>query len=116
MASLEFSNSVLKSKFRGCMIGALVGDCLGIPFEFKDYEWKADSFKIVLPSKQKLGEFITNVTSEGIFLLITVPIELFIFIYSYYLFLNIYYLLIFCNFSNYIFRVNRRDKRVTSYR
>lgn len=87
MASLEFSGSVLKSKFRGCLIGALVGDCLGIPFEFKDYEWKVDSYKISLPSKQKLGEFMTNVMNEGIlYLLLHLLNYLFLF------FLIIYFL------------------------
>ncbi|CAL1279246.1 unnamed protein product [Larinioides sclopetarius] len=33
MAS-EIPNSELLSKFRGCMIGSLIGDCLGAPFEF----------------------------------------------------------------------------------
>lgn len=67
MASLEFSKSVLKSKFRGCLIGALAGDCLGIPFEFKDYDWdEDDTLKIFPPSKQTLGEFMNNLISEGI--------------------------------------------------
>lgn len=71
MASLEFSSTVLKSKFRGCIIGALVGDCLGTPFEFKDFDWDDDDcLKILTPSKQKLGEFMTNLISEGICLLI----------------------------------------------
>lgn len=90
MASLEFSSSVLKSKFRGCMIGALVGDCLGIPFEFQDYEWKVDSLKIVLPSKQRLGEFMTNVMSEGIFYLLLHLLNcLFLFICIIYLLISI---------------------------
>lgn len=31
MAKIEAS--VLKSKFRGCLLGALIGDCTGAPFE-----------------------------------------------------------------------------------
>lgn len=35
MAKLEAA--ILKSKFRGCMLGSLMGDCLGAPFEGNDY-------------------------------------------------------------------------------
>lgn len=35
MAILD--NLLLKSKFRGCMLGSLVGDCLGAPFEGDEY-------------------------------------------------------------------------------
>lgn len=31
MATLE--NSLIKSKFRGCLLGSLIGDCVGAPFE-----------------------------------------------------------------------------------
>lgn len=29
----KIDNLLLKSKFRGCLLGALIGDCLGAPFE-----------------------------------------------------------------------------------
>lgn len=29
----KIDNTLLKSKFRGCLLGALLGDCLGSPFE-----------------------------------------------------------------------------------
>lgn len=35
MAKLE--SLLVKSKFRGCMIGSLMGDCLGAPFEGDEY-------------------------------------------------------------------------------
>lgn len=52
-------SALLKSKFRGCMIGVSVGDCLGVPFEFTGYVVN-DIVKIIPPSKQRLGEFMTN--------------------------------------------------------
>lgn len=35
MAKLEAA--ILKGKFRGCMVGTLMGDCLGAPFECDEY-------------------------------------------------------------------------------
>lgn len=29
----KIDNIILRSKFRGCLLGALLGDCLGAPFE-----------------------------------------------------------------------------------
>ena len=29
----KIDNILLKSKFRGCLLGGLLGDCLGAPFE-----------------------------------------------------------------------------------
>ncbi|PRD28455.1 UNVERIFIED_CONTAM: Adprhl2 [Trichonephila clavipes] len=54
MTSTILSNSGLLSKFRGSMIGGLIGDCLGAPFE-------GDS-----PiSKRILGNYISNLLSGG---------------------------------------------------
>lgn len=47
-------NPGLLSKFRGCMIGSLIGDCLGAPFE-------GDS-RI---SKRVLGNYFKNLLSGG---------------------------------------------------
>lgn len=66
MASTVFDSTLLKAKFRGCLIGVLVGDCLGVPFEFEGYVIN-DSVKIILPSKQRLGGFMTNLMNGGIF-------------------------------------------------
>lgn len=41
----KLSQSILKSKFRGCILGALVGDCYGAPFIG---DGLASSSKIVL--------------------------------------------------------------------
>lgn len=57
MASSAFSSSELRKKFRGCMIGALVGDCLGAPFEIEGY---------VLQSKQKFINLLNDVMSGGL--------------------------------------------------
>lgn len=67
MASPEFSSPILKSKFRGCLIGALIGDCLGKPFEFKEFEFKGSERVFLPPSKKKLGDFMTDAMSEGIY-------------------------------------------------
>ena len=56
MAAALFSNAVLRGKFKGSMIGALLGDCLGSPFE-------GDS----RVSKRILTNYINNLMREGIF-------------------------------------------------
>lgn len=56
MAAAMFSNAVLKAKFKGSMIGALLGDCLGAPFE-------GDSHV----SKRILTNYINNLMREGNF-------------------------------------------------
>ncbi|GBN11288.1 Poly(ADP-ribose) glycohydrolase ARH3 [Araneus ventricosus] len=53
MASVE-SNSGLLSKFRGCMIGSLIGDCLGEPFELR-----------TRASKTVLRNYFSNLLSGG---------------------------------------------------
>lgn len=32
----KFDNSTIRSKFRGCLVGSLIGDCLGAPYEGED--------------------------------------------------------------------------------
>ncbi|CAL1279243.1 unnamed protein product [Larinioides sclopetarius] len=53
MASIK-SNSGLLSKFRGCMIGSLIGDCLGEPFELRPP-----------PPKKVLVNFFSSLLTEG---------------------------------------------------
>lgn len=54
MAALTLSSAVLASKFRGCLVGALLGDCIGVPFE-------GDS-----PiSKRILNNYLSNLMSGG---------------------------------------------------
>lgn len=36
LAAGASSGVALLSKFRGCLVGALLGDCLGSPFEFEE--------------------------------------------------------------------------------
>lgn len=33
MAIAAMESALLKSKFRGCLLGSLVGDCMGAPYE-----------------------------------------------------------------------------------
>ncbi|XP_042903943.1 ADP-ribosylhydrolase ARH3 [Parasteatoda tepidariorum] len=50
MATAVLASAGLAAKFRGCLIGSLIGDCLGAPFE--------GDFPI---SKSVLGNFFTNI-------------------------------------------------------
>lgn len=61
MAAALFSNAVLKAKFKGSMIGALLGDCLGAPFE-------GDSHV----SRRILTNYINNLMREGTFNLFSI--------------------------------------------
>ncbi|XP_037089173.1 ADP-ribose glycohydrolase ARH3-like [Pollicipes pollicipes] len=48
----------LCSKFRGCLAGALMGDCLGEPFENDDYE--------ELPSERQLNDFFQQLVQAKV--------------------------------------------------
>ncbi|GIZ02300.1 ADP-ribose glycohydrolase ARH3 [Caerostris extrusa] len=54
MTSAVLSNPGLLSKFRGCMIGTLIGDCLGAPFEGDE-----------LVSNRILGNYFSNLLNGG---------------------------------------------------
>lgn len=45
---------VLASKFKGCLVGALVGDCVGEKFELR---WKI--------SKKVISDYLTKLLSGG---------------------------------------------------
>lgn len=55
MCAATLSGAALHSKFRGSVIGALLGDCLGAPFETD-----------IRISKRILSNYLKNLMSGGI--------------------------------------------------
>ena len=50
--------SSLALKFRGCMVGALAGDCLGEPFEQDDWD--------ELPNESQLDDYIQDLVNSKV--------------------------------------------------